>query len=491
MTLGYFYAVLISGHMVLSAASSASVDPVGELKSTAAEVSDVLAGTAGMMRREFEGQKDDKVDAASQSLFEEDGKSALDESLFQQDGKEWQMDHVPISTYFSFAEYGQRYREATGVVQRRKEPANALSTAHQKELRFFVRSLLEEAEDFEAKKLLQAKSKSSAARNPGGFHFGSMAKHGVPSWYHGGQAPNNGALKFEYQASIGRDGFEPDPTEPVCEFFGPFKIDYGAHTIYLENWNLMVGTKLERYGMGNLIVGLNHTFREARNGVVFGKSNQLKGSYGAVTGEENFARGRGAVVDGGYQNVARADYGNVNGGQKNNVTTHFAVVEGGYGNSATAPFSAVGGGENNLVDGFVATIMGGRRNEALANLSAIIGGTMNIIPPTAISETVRGGSKGNVPTPEPPKALVIEPGEYSPKKAESSKELNYAALGCASAENCEQEEEEEEQEEDEEDDNPATKRRTIDVEQVHEGGDSRRRTNHDDEHEDMQIKAAP
>merc|ERR1719252_106166 len=143
-----------------------------------------------------------------------------------------------------------------------------------------------------------------------------MAKHGTPTWYHGGFPPNDNALQFMYQASIGRDGFEPDPTEPVCEFFGPFKLDYGTHTIYLTDWNLAIGTKLQRYGMGNVIVGLNQTWTDARNGLIVGNSNQLKGSYGVVAGKENRAFGRGAVVDGGFQNDVRTEYGNVNGGQK-------------------------------------------------------------------------------------------------------------------------------------------------------------------------------
>jgi hypothetical protein len=480
MTLGYIYTILIADHIFLTAASTISVDPTA----TATEAKDALSGAAGMLRR----AQSPALEAGSkpESLVDEKMEAESLESMSAEDlvedglgaGSEWvSTDHAPISTYFNFAEYGQRYREAAGLVQR-KTPADALSRSHQKELRFFVRSLLEEAEDFEAKNILK-NTKGKSANDPG-----------VPSWFHGGNGPHTNVLKFEYQSAIGRDGFEADPTEPVCEYFGPFKIDYGLHTVFLQNWNLKIGTKLDRWGMGNVIVGLNHTYENARNGVVVGHSNSLKGQYGFVAGDQNVAIGRGAVVSGGYQNDAAAEYSNVNGGQKNNVSVHFSVVSGGYGNMASAPWSTAGGGENNIVDGFSATVMGGNRNQALANLSAITGGGSNEIPPTAVSETVIGGHAGNVPTPEPPKDLVIEPGEYTSNAAQSTHELNYAALGCTDESSCEQEEEEEEEEEEDEHDNPATHRRVIEVEQVHENGDSRRRTPHDLD-ENMEIMAPP
>lgn len=353
----------------------------------------------------------------------------------------------------------------------RPTPADALSEPHKKELRFFVRSLLEQAEDFEAKNIL---------KNTGG---------NAPGWYHAGNEPAKSYLKFEYQSSIGRDGFEPDPIEPVTEFFGPFKIDYATHTILLENWNLLLGTKIPRYGMGNLIVGTNQSYTDARNGVIVGKDNTLRGSYGVVAGEDNFAMGKGAVVAGGFQNKVRAEYASVMGGQLNNATIHFATSSGGYRNMASAPFSTVGGGAWNVADGFSSFIAGGKENKAMANLSVVIGGWNNAIPDLAVSETLLGGKTAKAPTPEPPEDLTIWPGEF--KEAKDT-DLNYKALGCKTADGCQQEEEEEEEDEEDED-NPAKQKRLVPIGEVTESGDSRRRTVHDEgeEEEDMAVLKPP
>merc|ERR1719428_689531 len=91
------------------------------------------------------------------------------------------------------------------------------------------------------------------------------AASSAPSWFHNGQMPNPATdLAFEYQSSIGRDAYEPDPLRPASEFFGPFRIDYKHHTLVLDNWNLAINTLLDRGGMGNLVVGLNQSFDRAR-----------------------------------------------------------------------------------------------------------------------------------------------------------------------------------------------------------------------------------
>jgi len=289
------------------------------------------------------------------------------------------------------------------------------------------------------------------------FSYGRDASKSGPSWL---SANPGGALKFEYQSAIGRDGFEPDPTGPSAEYFGPFKIDYSTHTITLNNWNMAIGTELKHYGMGNLIVGNNHSYQEARNGVILGDSNILKGSYGLVAGQYNLAKGRGAVVDGGRGNKELADYGTVGGGSSNNVTATFGVVQAGEGNSVTAPFASASGGQDNLADGYSASVSG-KGNKALANLSSVISGEGNEIPANMVSETIAGGHNAGTPTEPPSEVLTVEAGEHAAKP--ESQEIDFSTLGCASAKECEEEEEEEvgDGPEDDAEHNPATKTRLI------------------------------
>lgn len=234
----------------------------------------------------------------------------------------------------------------------------------------------------------------------------------VPSWYFNGMIPDpQKDLKFEYQSSIGRDGFEPDPLRPTSEFFGPFRIDYQHHTLTLENWNLAVSSNLDRGGMGNLIVGLNHTYDRARNSVLLGDSNRLDGSYGLVSGRYNFAKGRGAVITGGQKNIASGVYSTVAGGYQNNATGMFASVRGGENNLASGQFSMVSGGLTNIAGGSESTVTAGYNNRVLGNISSINGGVNNTIHEWNISATVEGGFGAGSDIVTGPPEIAIETAE--------------------------------------------------------------------------------
>jgi len=215
-------------------------------------------------------------------------------------------------------------------------------------------------------------------------------------------------LSFEYQSAIGRDGYEPDPLRSASEFFGPFRLDYKHHTVYLENWNMAINTRLNRGGMGNLIVGLNHSYDQARNSVILGDSNSVVGSYGLVTGEYNAAHGRGAVITGGAFNQANAPFSSVAGGSHNNAAAIFSSVRGGENNLASGQFSVVTGGQHNIAAALESTVTAGYNNRVLGNSSSINGGAFNTVPEWNTSETIEGGERvGAVHVTGPPPIEVV------------------------------------------------------------------------------------
>merc|ERR1719487_74572 len=95
-----------------------------------------------------------------------------------------------------------------------------------------------------------------------------MSKDKVPLWYKQGHTGTPGDIDFEYQSAIGRDGYEPNPVQPNSEYFGPFRIDYLKHTIYLEDWNFNIDTTFDAPGWGNLIVGENQSFKGTFNSAI-------------------------------------------------------------------------------------------------------------------------------------------------------------------------------------------------------------------------------
>jgi hypothetical protein len=104
---------------------------------------------------------------------------------------------------------------------------------------------------------------------------------------------------------------------------------------------------------------------------------------------------KGAVVGGGEENVAAADYATVGGGWTNQARAIYSTVAGGERNRATAPSAVVVGGRFSSAEG-QAAIAGGEECHAIGDLSialgldnttysyasAIVGGDDNIITNT-------------------------------------------------------------------------------------------------------------
>lgn len=230
-----------------------------------------------------------------------------------------------------------------------------------------------------------------------------------------GPQPGPGDLRFEYQSANGRDGFEPDPFRTSSEFFGPFRVDYKQHTLYLDNWNLGVGSGLlDRPGLGNLIVGNGHKFKGTFNSAIVGVNNTANGSYNFVAGRDNFAQGRGSVVAGGEGNVALSSHTSIDGGEENVAKKFFAVVQGGYQNAAEAPFAVVAAGMYNWAGGNASSVTGGTMNSADAEFSSVNGGQSNMVPGPNNSEALEGGHHIGWPKPLPLPGIVIPAGEGPP-----------------------------------------------------------------------------
>lgn len=211
---------------------------------------------------------------------------------------------------------------------------------------------------------------------------------------------SSGQIAFEYQSAVGdpkfpgqqgRDGFEPDPYRPMSEYFGPFRIDYESHTIFLQDWNLVLMSDFGQKGMGNLVVGLAHDYSQASNSVVLGGGNTVEGKYAVAAGLENTAKGTGAVCAGGAQNSALKNFAAVFGGSKNKADAEFSTVAAGVGGLAGAKFSSVLGGQSNKAMGWGTTILAGSLNVAFGNLSTISGGYNNTVPEENLTASVQGG----------------------------------------------------------------------------------------------------
>lgn len=83
-------------------------------------------------------------------------------------------------------------------------------------------------------------------------------------------------------------------------------------------------------GYGNLVIGTNNLYAEAKNSLIVGKRNEVAAD--------------GAVILGGSDNKA---------------TAGLSVVAGGFGNVASGDSSLVAGGRNNQAQGTFSTIVGG------------------------------------------------------------------------------------------------------------------------------------
>lgn len=137
-----------------------------------------------------------------------------------------------------------------------------------------------------------------------------------------------------------------------------------------------------------------------------GKSNQATGSFSAVVGGggntasahgsfiggggyccngvdttsyPNTVTGRGGSIVGGYQNSVAGAASFIGGGYLNSITgteftTYAAVVLGGYNNTASANYASVSGGESNATTARNTAIGGGAANSASAPYASVSGG---------------------------------------------------------------------------------------------------------------------
>jgi len=258
--------------------------------------------------------------------------------------------------------------------------------------------------------------------------FGAGSSH-VPGWYHNGHTPSKSDITFEYQSAIGRDGYEPNPIQPNSEFFGPFRIDYKEHTIYLEDWNFAIEAAYETPGWGNLIVGDNNDWLETYDSAILGEDNKAIGEFNFVGGRHNVADGIGATVAGGEHNLAQSEFATLMGGRTNNVTAPYGVVDGGFHNGVSAAFASVKAGMGNVADGFYSSVVGGMMNVAMANSSSVLGGHNNTVPDNGVAMTVVGGDSWgwDKEIAEPPEK--VEAGEQA-----TDVEQMQAKIGCDSLE---------------------------------------------------------
>merc|ERR1712094_109214 len=98
--------------------------------------------------------------------------------------------------------------------------------------------------------------------------------------------------------------YEPDPFHDKSEWFGPFRLDYATHTVWIKDWNLLVNSPKAEVGHGNFAVGPDQYLEHTSNSFIAGRRNVARGDGDAVLGgTANLAKGRGAVVLGGEGNV--------------------------------------------------------------------------------------------------------------------------------------------------------------------------------------------
>jgi len=111
------------------------------------------------------------------------------------------------------------------------------------------------------------------------------------------------------------------------------------------------------------------------------------GGYGNIAADSctsvlggcnNIACYQGSIIGGGSNNRTFSDYGSIVGGS-DNITNCYSSIGGGYCNNASGPFSVIGGGCNNIIACEYSVIGGGFNNINNGCNSFIAGGSNNII----------------------------------------------------------------------------------------------------------------
>lgn len=180
----------------------------------------------------------------------------------------------------------------------------------------------------------------------------------------------------------------------VTKMNGTTQLRIKTQAVFVENVEVN-GANLHVYtsgqysndnGKGNLIVGVGHTFSEARNSFVAGEGNTIADRSCSVTG--GFGNNAGAkfssVMGGKYNEATGPWYSTVAGGQYNKAmaitgapNAEAPSVFGGYENAAVGTNAAVFGGFENLAYGSQASALGGHSNNAWAERGTVVGGSDN------------------------------------------------------------------------------------------------------------------
>ena len=136
-------------------------------------------------------------------------------------------------------------------------------------------------------------------------------------------------------------------------------------------------------GVGNLVVGYNELgtpFGDDRRGshnIVVGHGNSYKSFGGFVGPRDNMTKAPFASVTGGQGNRATGVSSSVSGGLYNTASGHYSWVSGGWLNTASNYTSSVSGGSRNTASGYDSSVSGGRLNTASGWFSSVSGGRNN------------------------------------------------------------------------------------------------------------------
>lgn len=224
--------------------------------------------------------------------------------------------------------------------------------------------------------------------------------HTVPKWNSKFNGVATGITKYTHRlwdnaSAHPPSAYEPDYFRDESEWFGPFRLDYHTHTVWVEDWNFRISSKASKPGHGNFAVGPDQYLEHATNSFVSGRRNVGRGDSVAVLGgAANLAKGDGSVVVGGEGNVANAKFATVAGGFHDYARGDYSLALGGSRDMAEGESSAVIGGRAGLNEAKMAVIAGGNANsvKSVAQYATIAGGTGNKV--AAPYSVIRGGAGG-------------------------------------------------------------------------------------------------
>ena len=152
---------------------------------------------------------------------------------------------------------------------------------------------------------------------------------------------------------------------------------------------------LSRGSSGNSLHGSNkYTHVNFGCTSVTGESGLNQEYCSVLSGYNNVASGKYAIVGGGKDNSCEGNYAVIGGGVGNSAEYRYAVVAGGDHNQATYLWSTVGGGYYNEANETYAVVAGGGYNHAQSYAATISGGDQNVV--TGYAGTVSGGKADTV-----------------------------------------------------------------------------------------------